>query len=504
MTLWAVLGIFLVLAAVIGISLASGRKVKNASDFLTGGSRAGPFLVCGTIMGSLVSSQATIGTAQLAFQYGLSAWWFTLGSGLGCLFLALVYVRSLRASGCVTELQIISQEYGPLAGSLGSILCSIGIFISVLAQVVACAGLLTVLFPSLTFSLAAVAAVFVMGLYVVFGGSFSAGAGGVLKLLLLYAAAIAGMGCVLLLSGGLSGLLDGLSDTLMGTDLGLIQPQAGLTTLDSPAALSHRFLNLIARGGMKDIGSGLSLMLGVLSTQTYAQAVWSGKTDRAARQGALLSALLIPPLGIAGISIGLFMRSHYITQAEVSALLVAGMVIPDLPVLAATIQVFPVFVLRHMPALPGGVILGTLLISVMSGGAGLSLGMATILVKDIWKRITRQTDDPKRELRATRCAIVLCLFCAALTAVLIPSSTINDLGFLSMGLRGCVVFAPMSCALWLKGRISSSRILASIILSPLAVLLGGFLTLPFDPLFLGMAISLVLCLLGLRSPKDCR
>ena len=87
MTIWTILGIVLVLALIIGVGLYSGRKVKDAKDFLTGGGKAGHWLVCGTIMGSLVSSQATIGTAQLAFHYGMAAWWFTLGSGIGCLIL---------------------------------------------------------------------------------------------------------------------------------------------------------------------------------------------------------------------------------------------------------------------------------------------------------------------------------------------------------------------------------------------------------------------------------
>ena len=128
---YTVLGMLIVLAVLIGIGVLSGRKVQDSGDFLTGGGKASSFLVCGAIMGSLVSSQATIGTAQLAFHYGLAAWWFTLGSGIGCLILALGYVRPLRRSGCVTELQIISREYGAGAGSLSSVLNAVGIFISV-------------------------------------------------------------------------------------------------------------------------------------------------------------------------------------------------------------------------------------------------------------------------------------------------------------------------------------------------------------------------------------
>lgn len=75
-------GIAAVLALLCGAGVYSGRKVKSGSDFLTGGGTAGPGLVCGTVLGSLISGQSTIGTVQLAFHFGMSAWWYTLGAGL--------------------------------------------------------------------------------------------------------------------------------------------------------------------------------------------------------------------------------------------------------------------------------------------------------------------------------------------------------------------------------------------------------------------------------------
>ena len=504
MTVWTIAGIILVLMLIIGVGLLSGRKVQDAKDFVSGGGKAGPLIVCGTIMGALVSSQATIGTAQLAFHYGLSAWWFTLGSGIGCLVLGVGYASSLRSSGCITELQIISKAYGPAAGSLGSVLCSLGIFISVLAQVVACSGLVATLFPQVSIPAAAGISVIVMCFYVLFGGAWGAGMGGVVKLILLYISSVIGMVYVLVVSNGATGLLSGLNTLLCGTDLGLIQKTAnGLANLQTPSDLHARFQSLVARGAMKDIGSGVSLLLGVLSTQTYAQAIWSAETDRKAKSGALLSAVLTPPLGIAGICIGLFMRSHYLLQAEADALTAAGMAVPELPVLASTIQVFPMFVLNHLPALVAGVVLGTLLITSVGGGAGLSLGMATILVKDIYKRVSKALDSEQKELIATRVTLGGVLIAAAIVAALVPSSTINDLGFLSMGLRGSVVLVPMSFALWVKGPVNHKCILASIILSPVAVLLGKFMPLPFDALYLGILVSLACCLLGKVLGEKC-
>ena len=269
--------------------------------------------------------------------------------------------------------------------------------------------------------------------------------------------------------------------------------------MESQQAVHERFTSLIARGASKDIGSGLSLVLGVLSTQTYAQAIWSGKSDRAAKKGALLSACLIPPIGIACILIGLYMRGHCITADEVAALQAVGQSVPEgLIQIESTSQVFPVFVARFMPALFGGVVLGTLFITVVGGGSGLALGMASILVTDIFSRKSaRVKGDSRTNLLVTRGTILGILLAAAVVAILVPGAMINDFGFLSMGLRGAVVFLPLCGALWLKGKIPRAFTLTAILAGPIAVLAGNFMNLPFDSLFLGMAVCLVIMAAGL-------
>ena len=495
LSLFHCIGLLATILLIISIGVYSGRKVKSAADFASGGSRAGAWIVCGAIMGTLVSGQATIGTAQLAFSYGLSAWWFTLGSGIGCLILALGFARSYRASGCSTLLQIVSKEYGGRAERLGSIFCSIGIFISVVAQVLSATALLITIFP-VSHLAAAVISIGLMAVYVIFGGMWGAGLGGVAKLILLYVSAILGGVLVFALAGGFSGLMEAIRSLLENTTLGAIN---GLT---DEVGVGERYTSLVARGVGKDIGSCLSLVLGVLSTQTYAQAIWSGKTDRTAKKGALLSAFLIPPIGIACILIGLFMRGQCITADEVAALTAAGQAVPQgLLVLESTSQVFPMFVAHWMPDLVGGIVLGTLFITVVGGGSGLALGMASILVTDIFQPRWPQIKAKGWTLTVSRSTIMVILVIAAGVAVLVPGAMINDFGFLSMGLRGAVVFLPMCGGLWLKGKISSRYALASIIGGPIAVLAGKFLV-PFDPLFLGMAVCLVIMGVGLaKGPK---
>src|SRR5690554_766138 len=101
-----IIGAVITLLFFIGLGIQSGKKVKSESDF-SGGKSSGMLFVAGGILGTLVGGNSTIGTAQLAFTNGLSAWWFTLGSSLGCLVLGLLFTKPIRQSECKTIQQII-------------------------------------------------------------------------------------------------------------------------------------------------------------------------------------------------------------------------------------------------------------------------------------------------------------------------------------------------------------------------------------------------------------
>lgn len=81
--------------------------------------------------------------------------------------------------------------------------------------------------------------------------------------------------------------------------------------LNSVYLPSDRFFNLLARGSARDIGAGISLILGVITTQAYISAVISAKTEKTAKIAAYISGILIPVIGIAGIFVGLYMKLNY-------------------------------------------------------------------------------------------------------------------------------------------------------------------------------------------------
>ena len=481
------IGIIFVILLVSTAGLLAGRKVHGASDFLTGSGRASSWLTTGALTGTLLGSQCTLGTAQLAFNFGISAIWFTLGTGLGCIILGLTFADRLRRSGCTTQFQIIAHEYGALTEKAGGILCTTGTFISVLAQVTACIGFIPALYPSVRPFMAGVITVIFMCLYIVMGGTWGAGMGGIVKVILLYVSCGACLLLVLTESGGVSQAFLNAENFLTGSNLGVIRQ------ISSHTDFTARYMSLTARGVLKDLGSCVSLILGILSTQTYMQYILSAKSPQAARKSLYWAGVLVPPAGVAGVMIGLFMRANYITLAEVNAMISAGLEVPDMPMISSTIQVFPSFVMNHVPPVFAGIILGTLLITIISGSSGLLLGISAILTEDIF---SASSFVERHKLFFSRLVIIITLIIAVTVSNLMPINAINDLGFLSMTLRASVVFMPLLCALYFRGKINPRCVLASVILSPTLAIFGSLAKIPVEPLVIAMCVSVICCAIG--------
>lgn len=451
----------LYIGAIAAVALIAGLAVYSGTHLKGGEERDnGPGIVAGLIMGTLVGGSSTVGTAQLAYQFGMAAWWFTLGAGIACLILATAYIRPLRCSGCTTLVGILRREYGPQVGMAASLLNALGTFINILSQLLAASAVVLVIWPDAGAKWPVTLSAAAMALYVVFGGTRGAGIAGLLKLALLYAAMLLCGGLALRLSGGAAELLAAVRGFCENTGVD--------------------FFSLFARGAGEDLGACLSLVLGVLTTQTYAQAVLTARSDRAAKEGSLIAAFMIPPIGICGILVGLYMRS-----------------VTD-PAIFDSKTALTQFALENLPPLAGGVVLGTLFIASVGTGAGLALGISSIVRCDVLPRLIKR--EPGKSVGQL---IIVAVLASACVLSLGPiGDMILNFAFISMGLRGAVVFVPLCCVLWLPGRIRWRYALASVVVSPVLVLVFGVFfssVLPFDPLFIGVLCSL--CIMGIGLLK---
>lgn len=210
--------------------------------------------------------------------------------------------------------------------------------------------------------------------------------------------------------------------------------------------------------------------------------IFAASSTKTAVRGVLLSAFLIPPVGIGGILVGLYMRA---TNPGI------------LPKTALTL-----FVTENMPPLLGGIVLGALFVAVVGTGAGLALGISAVMRRDILPALRRNSKKIFSDFTTEKILIVLILCVACVLSMGPLGDTILKFAFMSMGLRGATIFIPLCCALWARGRVNRAYAGAAIVAGPVFVLifkLWGIL--PFDPLFIGVIISGLIMLLGYFASK---
>ncbi|MBQ3664185.1 MAG: hypothetical protein II914_08665 [Clostridia bacterium] len=458
MNLYHYIGMAVTVLFAVLLGIISGRNVKTAEAFVLNRGNAGMAVLVGGTTGAYIGGSATIGTAQLAFTNGFSAIWFTLGGTIGLFILALFFVKPLRNSGKNTMPEIITAEYGKKVGVTTAVLNSCGNFLGVVAQTIS-GTVLIMTITSMGRVPATAAILIIMFLYMVFGGVLSAGIVGYAKMLLLFAASIFWF-CY----------LNTRYETLV-------------EYWSMPVALPHgQYFSLVSRGLSTDLGAGFSVILGLMSTQAYMQAVISGKTAKVTSKSLIISGLIILATGIISVYIGMFMRVHY----------------PETP----SQMVLPIFILREMHPLLGGAMLGLLLISVIGSCASLALGISALIYNNVLKPARLARGISEDSILLTRLILVVVLILASVVCVGNFGQLILGWSFLSMALRGTVIFIPMCAALFLPGKIPSRFVQIATICGPVSVVLVKILSIPgIDGIFVGVVVSLLIIIIGFFSGK---
>ena len=400
----------LVLTLVITLlpGILAARRIKSADDYNIGGRSAGIGLVAGTIIGTIIGGAATVGTAQLGFKLGLTAWWFTLGSGLALLIMAFFYAVPLRKSGLTTISEFLVVNYGKPAGWLASLSASAGIFFSIVASTLTAlhlvAGILGVNLPLAGGIILAC----VMGL-VLFGGLSGSGMAGILKIGFIF---------ISIFVGGVFAFVD------MGGVAGIA---AHFTY--------YPWFSLFGKGLEDGLFSLGSMIVGVISTQTYVQALFSAKDSRNAAVGCVTAALIVIPVGLPSVMIGMFMKANH----------------PEIN----SIDALPLYLITYLPDWLGGIGLGAVLLSAMGSIAGLSLGIGTMISRDIYKNLWQgaTTVDLLWASRISVFAVSLGAMCFVFQHL---ESSVLEWNYLSMALRGSGIFLPLTFAIFFPGKVRAS------------------------------------------------
>lgn len=386
----------------------AARRVKSAEDYNVGGRSAGAGMVAGTIIGTIVGGAATVGTAQLGFKLGLTAWWFTLGSGIALMLMAIFYSVPLHRSGLTTIAEFLVTNYGKPAGWLATLSACAGIFFSIVASTLTALHLVAGIF-NVSLTLAAGVIILVTAALVFFGGLSSSGMAGIFKIMLIFASIFVG------------GLL-AYNDMGGYTGIRAVFPE-------------QPWFSLFGRG----VGDGLfslgAMIVGVISTQTYVQAIFSAKNGKAAAAGCLSAALVVIPVGLPSVMIGMFMHAQH----------------PEIN----SIDALPLYLGTYLPEWLGGIGLAAVLLSALGSIAGLALGVGTMISRDVvtkvWTGLTAQG-----QLWASRLSVLAVSVAAMVFVFLHLDSSVLEWNYLSMALRGSGIFLPLTFCIFFPGKVRAS------------------------------------------------
>lgn len=439
---------------VIGAGIYAARKVKSAQDYSVGGHRASVPIVTGALIGTLIGGSATVGTAQLAFCVGLSAWWFTLGLGVGLIVLALFYVRPLRKGKMETIGQFLVGHFGEKAGIITSVSSSIGIFFSIVASFLASVHLLATVFGlSIVPSIGLTALIILVTVWG--GGIGGAGLVGIIKTVLVYSTLfVGGVGAYTML-GGMSGI----------TNIFPAMP----------------WLRLDGVGTWKAIGDLIALVVGILTTQTYIQAVYSARSTAVAVTSCLTAAAIVIPVGLPAVCIGMFMRVYHPEILPVNAL--------------------PLYFMEYLPPWLGGAAIMGVLLSAIGSSSGLALGVGTMLSRDIISRFMKRVSSESL-LRMNRLCVLGVTLIASIVTYINYDALVLTLNLYSMAFRASAIIVPMTLAVFGAGRLDR-RSAPLVMLGGLVPALGAaMMGVGVSPIFFGIAGSgAVACMAILRARR---
>ena len=388
--------------------IIASRRIKSADDYNVGGRSAGVGIVAGSIIGTIVGGAATVGTAQLGFKLGLTAWWFTLGSGIALLIMAAFYAKPLRASGLTTVAEFLVTNYGKPAGWLATVSSCAGIFFSIVASTLTALHLVAGIF-GVNLYISALLILLITAGFVFLGGISGSGMAGIIKIILIFASIFVGGVLAFFEMGG----------------------SAGLTA----ALPAHPWFSLFGRGVEDGLFSLCSMIVGVISTQTYVQALFSAKDSKTAAVGCVTAACVVIPVGLPSVMIGMFMHVHH----------------PEIN----SIDALPLYLSTYLPDWLGGIGLAALLLSALGSIAGLALGIGTMISRDIISKLWRSATAVNL-LWASRFSVLMAAAAAIVFVFFHLDSSVLEWNYLSMALRGSGIFLPLTFCVFFPRRVRAS------------------------------------------------
>jgi solute:Na+ symporter, SSS family len=134
---------------VVGLGIWSARYVRTSSAFFVAGRSLGPGLIFASMLAANIGAGATISAAGLAYNQGISAWWWSGSAGIGSLIFAIWVAPKLwtlaREHDFFTTGDFLEHRYNAPVRGLATLLVGIGSLVLLAGQLIAGAAIINVI-----------------------------------------------------------------------------------------------------------------------------------------------------------------------------------------------------------------------------------------------------------------------------------------------------------------------------------------------------------------------
>ena len=406
------------------VVFSKSSKVENCSDFLSGNRSFNTFEVTSIIVGTLVGGASTVGTVQMAYNYGFAGVIFTLGSAIACFILGVFMAKPLHDENIVTVSGFLGKFLGEKFLKFSSFFSTLGIFIHTVAQLMAGGAIISAFFK-IELKIGTFFSAILVLLYAITGGVKGSSVIGKIKIGVIYV--VMTISCV------------------------IIYQKSGFHFLKN-LPKDVEWFSIFSYGYKKGMYDIFFMVIGVLSTQVYLQAIFSAKNRESAQYGAILSGIVILPVGFMGSFVGMYMRTVKDFKGN-------------------TASVFPDFINTFLPENLATIFLAFILFIILGTTSGLVTGVTTNIYKDFIK----STKESVGKLRLITFAVVLFSY---IIMAMDFQSLILKWSYMSMGLRGGSVFIPLVTLLFF-GKKTSLRKYNPIFYIVFGVIISLYIFYPF-------------------------
>ncbi|MBR0316877.1 MAG: sodium:solute symporter family protein [Synergistaceae bacterium] len=411
--------IFLYALILIALGVFIGRKAKSASDFFVAGRNFNSGLLFTTLIAANLGAGSTVGVTALAYQYGLSAWWWIGSAGIGSMILAFIIGPKIwkisRENNFYTLSDYLDKRYSKFFSGFISIMMSIGTLALFSGQLLGIAWILEVVAEIPKIYGVIIGAV-VTTLYFAAGGLLSSAFVNILEVSVILIGFVIALPFVWNFSGGLENIKANIPDT--------------------------KYFDFFGMGSTAIIGYIVMLVPSFFISPGLIGKVFAAKDERSIKIGTALNGLVQLIFAIIPVIIGVATFSKFPDLAR-----------PDLAL--------PTAMKNMMPFFAGSIALAAIFAAEVSTADTVLYMLAGSLTNDIYKRFFNPDISDSKLLTLSRITTVICGIIGVILALKLESIISALTIFYS--LMSVSLSAPLIFGLFTKRASNFGAVLSALI-----------------------------------------